>query len=49
MRESRNTALLEVLKRALRREEEKISNAEREIWKLKQELLDLGVELPLNE
>ena len=41
--------LIHVLKRSLAREEEKIERSRKEIWKLKMELLDLGVELPLEE
>lgn len=44
-----NRPLIEVLKRALAREQEKIAEAEREIHRLKLELLELGVELPLGE
>jgi len=39
-----NGALIEVLKRAIWREEERISRAEAEISKLQSELLDLGVD-----
>jgi len=44
-----NRALIQVLKDALQRERERIDRAEIEIIKLKQELLALGVELPLND
>ena len=44
-----NNTLIGVLKQALAREEEKIERAKAEIIKLKLELLDLGVELPLHE
>lgn len=47
--DSRNTALIHVLKQALLREQDKIQRAEQEIFKLKMELLELGVELPLGE
>jgi hypothetical protein len=49
MNDIRNTPLIGVLKRGLAREEEKIEHAKAEIIKLKLELLELGVELPLNE
>lgn len=42
-------SLIEILKKQLWREQEKIRKAESEIWKIKQELLELGVELPLGE
>ena len=44
-----NETLIRVLKDALAREYEKIRIAETEIHKLKLELLELGVELPLGE
>ncbi len=47
MRRDNNGPLIEVLKRALWHEQEKIRNAQAEISKLKGELHDLGVELPL--
>ena len=46
---NRNEALIQVVKNCLKREEEKIERAEQEIIKLKFELLELGVELPLGE
>jgi len=45
----RNGPLIQVLKTALEREREKIRRAEQEIFTLKMELLELGVELPLGE
>ena len=47
--EHRNVALIGVLKSALAREHERIRRAEQEIFKLKLELLQLGIELPLSE
>ena len=47
--DTRNAPLISVLRAALAREREKIRNAEQEIFKLKLELLELGVELPLGE
>ena len=44
-----NQALIQVLKNQWSRELEKIDRAEKEIIKIKQELLELGVELPLGE
>lgn len=44
-----NAALIEVLKGAIWREEEKIRKAEAEKFKLECELHDLGVELPLGD
>lgn len=41
--------LIQVLREALWREQERIRSAEREIWNIKIQLLELGVELPLNE
>ena len=41
--------LIQVLKQSLWNEEERIRRAEAEIFKIKQELLELGCELPLNE
>lgn len=41
----RNGPLIEVLKRGLWREEEKISNARAEIVNIKMQLLELGVEV----
>jgi hypothetical protein len=51
MKEDRNKdmAVIQVLKNALFREQEKIRKAEWEIIKLKMDLLNLGVELPLGE
>jgi hypothetical protein len=49
MRDKRNIAVIQVLKNALYREQEKIRKAEMEIIKLKMDLLNLGVELPLGE
>ena len=49
MSDERNTELIRVLKSALAREYEKKEKAELEIIKLKQELVDLGVELPLGD
>ena len=46
---SSNQALIQVLRNALQREYDKIDRAEQEIIKLKLELLELGVELPLGE
>ena len=45
----RNPELINVLREALLREYEKIDRAEKEIIKLKLDLLDQGVELPLGE
>lgn len=45
----RNESLIQVLKDALQREYDRIDRAEREVIKLKLELLELGVELPLGE
>lgn len=45
----RSSALISVLRRTLASEQEKIRRAEEEIFKLKMELLELGVELPLSE
>lgn len=45
----RDAPLIRVLKNALFREEEKIEKAQEEIFKLKLELLELGIELPLQE
>jgi hypothetical protein len=45
----RNDALIQVLKNALYREEERIRQAEKEIFQLKLQLLELGVELPLED
>lgn len=47
--DKRNGPLMEVLKGALAREEEKIERAQQEIIRLKLELLELGVELPLRD
>ena len=44
-----NRPLIHVLRRALAREQEKIAEAERQIHRLKLELLELDVELPLGE
>jgi hypothetical protein len=44
-----NPTLVNVLREALQREYQKIDSAEKEIIKLKLELLELGVELPLHE
>ena len=44
-----NQPVILVLRRALWREQERITRAEIEIIKLKLELLALGVELPLGE
>lgn len=44
-----NSKLIEVLKNALQRERDRIDRAEKEIIKIKLELLELGVELPLDE
>ena len=41
--------MIRVLKDALQREYERIESAEMEIIKIKQELLELGVELPIGE
>jgi hypothetical protein len=43
----RNAPLIQVLRDALQREYEKIEGSQLEIIKLKQDLLDLGVELPV--
>lgn len=45
----KNTSLIQVLKDALAREYEKIRVSEAEIFKLKLELLELGVELPIED
>ena len=45
MVELANNSLIRVLKDALFREKEKIRRAEQEIWNLKQQLYDLGVEI----
>lgn len=42
-----NALLIDVIKRGIYREEEKMRRAEAEIFKLECELYDLGVELPL--
>ena len=44
-----NGPLIHVLKRGLQREEEKVDRAQAEIIRIKLELLELGVELPLKE
>lgn len=44
-----NPTLVNVLRSALVREYEKIDRAEKEIIKLKLELLELGVELPIGD
>lgn len=44
-----NPELINVLREALRREYEKIDKAEKEIIKLKLDLFDQGVELPVGE
>lgn len=44
-----NEALIRVLRNAWQREQERIERAEAEIIKIKLELLELGVELPLGE
>lgn len=44
-----NDALIQVIKNQIHREEDRIARAEREIFKLKLELLDLGVELAPGE
>jgi hypothetical protein len=49
MADERNHLLIRVLKEAICREQERIKRAEEEICKLKLELLDLGIELPLGE
>ena len=49
MAERRNALLIQVLKDALAREQQKIERAEHEIIKIKQELLELGEELPLGD
>lgn len=41
--------LIDVLRRSIAREEERIERAQAEIHKLKLELLELGIELPLHE
>lgn len=43
---SKDSTLIQVLKEAIWREQERIERAQAEIVKLKQELSDLGVELP---
>ena len=45
----RHGPLIAVLKQSLWREQERIRRAEAEIFTINQELLELGVELPLNE
>jgi hypothetical protein len=45
----RNGPLIDVLKRCLAREEAKIERAQEEIHRIKLELLDLGIELPIHE
>jgi len=45
-RDLRNGPVIEVLRRALAREEEKIERAQEEILKLRRDLAELGVELP---
>lgn len=49
MRNAGNGPLIGVLRRSLAREEEKIERALDEVRRIKFELLDLGVELPLHE
>lgn len=44
-----NQDLINVLRNALQREYDKIENAQTEIIKLKLELIEQGVELPLEE
>ena len=44
-----NPTLINVLREALRREYERIDRAEKEIIKLKLDLLEQGVELPMEE
>lgn len=44
-----NNALIQVIKDAIFREQQKIEEAKKEIFKLESELYDLGVELPLAE
>jgi len=46
---SGNSALIQVLKDQLQREHDRIDRAEKEIIKIKLDLLELGVELPLGE
>lgn len=45
MKDNRNVEVIKVLKNALWREEEKIRKAQAEIFKLRLDLLELGVEL----
>lgn len=45
----KNSELINVLREALAREYEKIDRAEKEIIKLKLDLLDQGVELPIED
>ena len=47
--DQRNAPLIRVLKDELAREYDKIRKAEEEITRIKFELLELGVELPLGE
>ena len=46
---SLNQALIQVLQNAWQREVDRIDRAEKEIIKIKLELLDAGIELPLGE
>lgn len=49
MMDRSNGLVIEVLKRAICREEERIERSQAEILRCKLELLELGVELPLQE
>jgi hypothetical protein len=49
MSDERNATLIQVLKDELFREQQRIERAEKEIIRIKNELLELGVELPLGE
>lgn len=49
MKTDYNAPLIQVLKNALYREQEKIKRAEQEIFNIKTKLLELGVELPIGE
>ena len=46
---SMNQALIQVLRNAWQRELDRIDRAEHEIVKIKLDLLDLGIEIPLGE
>ena len=46
---SMNQALIQVLRNAWQKELDRIDRAEHEIVKIKLDLLDLGIEIPLGE